>query len=179
MQAEYNIKVTWLPFELHPEIPLEGWQVSVNSIKNFDDASDFLRTEANENGLKMIVPDMIPNSRRALEAAEYAREQDKHLEYHELTFRKYYEDGEDIGSWDVLRDIAEEIGINANEMQANTEKKMYDSLVSMHKQQAVSMGVKGVPVYIFDNKYVVMGLRPFSAFQEVMGQLQKESDLVE
>lgn len=153
--------------------------MSVKSIKAFDDASDFLRKEAEDNGLKMIAPDFIPNSRRALEAAEYAREQDKHLAYHEATFRKYYTEGQDIGSWEVLRDVAEEIEIDADEMQANTEKKEYEQLVSMHKRQAVASGVKGVPVYIFDSKYVVIGLRPYTAFQEVMQQIQKENTLVE
>lgn len=151
--------------------------MTVNSIKNVDQASDYLRTEAKENGLTMIVPDMIPNSRRALEAAEYAREQGKHLEFHERTFEKYYAEGQDISDWEVLRAVAAEIEINADEMQTNTEKKMYTQTVDMHKQRAVSMGVTGVPLYIFEEKYVVMGLRPYPAFVEVMEQLEKDKSL--
>lgn len=153
--------------------------MSVGTIRNFDKSSDFLLKEAKEYGLKMVVPEFIPNTRRALEASEYAREQGKHLEFHETTFRKYYAEGLDISAWEVLRDIAEEVGIDANEMQINTEKKAYEQIVSMHKQQAVSMGVRGIPMYIFDKKYTVMGLRPYPAFQEVMELLQKENALVE
>ncbi len=124
--------------------------------------------------MEMVVPEVIPNSRRALEAAEYAREQGKHPAFHKAVFHKLYAEGQDIARWEVLRDAAEMVGLDSNEMQRKTGSGAYTAFVDAQKARLISLGATGVPLFVFDDKYVIIGLRPYEAFQEVMAHLSKE-----
>lgn len=138
--------------------------------------SDMLREEARKAGLAMVVPEVIPKSRRALEASEYARELDKHEAFHQVVFRKFYGEGHDLSSWEVLRAAAEETGLDPDAMQQKTENGDYRAAVDAHFAEMVALGATGVPLYIFDGKYAVVGLQPFAAFQEVMEHLAADAE---
>jgi predicted DsbA family dithiol-disulfide isomerase len=137
--------------------------------------SDMLRTEAQQAGMAMVVPEVIPNSRRALEASEYAREQGKHGAFHKVVFRKFYGEGQDLSSWTILEEAAEEVGLEGHTMQRRTENGDFTAIVDTHKAELIALGATGVPLYIFDNKYAIIGLRPYTAFQEVMEHIEVDN----
>ncbi len=137
----------------------------------FGGMSDMLRQEAEQAGLPLVVPERIPNSRRALEAAEYAREQGRHHAFHQVVFRKFYGEGQDLSRWEVIRAAAEEVGLDAVTMQRQTENGDYKARVDANMAELAALGANGVPLYIFDRKYAVIGLQPYAAFQEVMEHL--------
>lgn len=133
--------------------------------------SEMLRDEAHKAGLTMIVPELIPNSRRALEASEYVREQGKHELFHKIVFQKFYGEGQDLRSWSVLRAAAVEVGVDADEMQERTENGRYAKIVDQRLAELQGLRASGVPLYIFDGKYAVIGLQPYAAFEEVMAHI--------
>ena len=157
--------------EIHPEIPPEGLEWPEYLRARFGGMSDWLRNEAREAGMEMVVPEIIPKSRRALEASEYAREQGKHETFHKVVFARFYGRGEDLGSWSMLAAAAEEVGLDAAEMQRKTEDGDYKAAVDAHASQLVALGATGVPLFVFDGKYAIIGLRPYDAFQEVMERI--------
>ena len=126
---------------------------------------------ANEAGLEMVVSDRISNSRRALEASEYAREQGRHEAFHSVVFRRFYGEGQDLHSWAMLRAAAVEVGLDPEAMQAETESGKYRVAVDAQIAEAHALGIAGVPTFIFDNKYSIVGAWPYAAFQEVMATL--------
>jgi len=63
---EYDVVVEWVPFELHPEIPLEGIPVNPGRYGRFVEM-------AAEAGLPFEAPTMVPNTRRSLATAEAVR----------------------------------------------------------------------------------------------------------
>ncbi len=134
-----------------------------------------LRKEAQEAGLAMVVPEVIPNSRQALEASEYAREQGKHESFHRVVFRKFYGEGQDLSSWTMLQDAAAEVGLDGQTMKQKSENGDFTDIVNAHKAELIALGATGVPLHIFDNKYAIVGLRPYAAFQEVMEHIINES----
>ena len=162
--------------EIHPEIPPEGLDWPPRLRARFGGMSDLLQAEAEKAGLAMVVPELIPKSRRALEASEYAREQDKQPLFHELVFRKFYGEGQDLGSWQVLREAAEEVGLNADDMQQKVESGSYTKIINGRMSELIHLGASGVPLFIFDNKYAIVGLQPYEAFEEVMGHLVNTID---
>ncbi len=67
--------LTWLPFELHPEAPVEGMpREAYFGRARSEQMRDHMRSVAASVGLEMNTRDVIINSRRALGAAELARE---------------------------------------------------------------------------------------------------------
>ncbi len=124
----------------------------------------------------MVHPEWIPNSRRALEASEYAREESLHETFHQAVFRRFYGEGQDIGSWSVLRAAAEEVGLDPEEMQSRTEQGEFSPIVTESVQRAQALGITGVPTYVFNDRYAIVGAQPFEAFERLMARL-KEEDL--
>jgi len=171
LQREYDIAVEWRGVEIHPEIPPEGLDWPPHLRARFGGMSDMLRQEAEKAGLPLVVPEIIPKSRRALEASEYARQQGRHNEVRQIVLRKFYGQGQDLSQWGVLRAAAAEAGLDGEEMQRRTENRDYKARVDAHLAELVTLGATGVPLYIFDRKYAVIGLQPYAAFQEVMEHL--------
>ncbi len=103
--------------EIHPETPPEG--TSMTSRFRTEDIKrmmEHLRTMGAPFGIAFVDRPILSNSRLALLAAEFAREQDKFQTFHEAVFATYFSHGLDIGNFDVLRQIASSIGIDADAM---------------------------------------------------------------
>lgn len=177
MEKAYDVDVVWLPFDLHPEIPPEGQPAPAYVRETARNAiGERLREMALESGREIVLDrDWIPNTRRPLEASEYAREQGRHGTFHRIVFGKFYGDGEDISNWDVLRAAAVEVGIDPEEMERETESGRFKAIVDEHTQRAQALGITGVPAYVLGNKYLIMGAQPYDMFQQVMAELQSES----
>jgi len=171
--------VEWRGIEIHPEVPPEGLEWPPYLRARFGGMSDMLREEARRAGLEMVVPEIIPKSRRALEAAEYAREQGHHETFHKIVFRKFYGEGQNLSNWSVLHAAAEEVGLDATAMQQKTESGQYASIIDRRIAELRTLGASGVPLYIFDGKYAVIGLQPYDAFQEVMEHIEADNAKVE
>lgn len=171
MKKDYDVDIEWRPFELHPEIPTEGASRPEYSTGDYINVKQMLKQRANASGREMIFREIIPSSRRALEASEYAREQGKHQVFHDLVFHKHYSEGLDIHEWEVLTDAAEEAGLDAEEMQSQTDAGTYTEVVTEQIMSTYKLGVRGVPAFIFNDKYVVVGAQPYEAFQKAIEQI--------
>ena len=74
LEREYNAQVQWLPFDLHPEYPEDGILRAALVATYGQEAIDGVAALAEESGMPHNPnPDVVPNSRKALELAEWAR----------------------------------------------------------------------------------------------------------
>jgi predicted DsbA family dithiol-disulfide isomerase len=175
LKTEYNVEVEWRPYYLRPDTPPEGMELPDYIRKaRANGADERLRTMAELNGMPFISPERILNTRLAHEATEYAREHGKANEFHHIIFRKVYGEGRDISKWDVLRSAAEEAGLDANDMQSVVESGKYTAEVAGQVQWAQGIGVTGVPTYVINDKYAIVGAQPYEAFKNALGQILKE-----
>ena len=133
-----------------------------------------LRSMANAHGMKFESTERIYNTRLAHEATEYAREHGKGIEFHKIVFRKVYADKQDISNWDVLRSAAEEAGLNGAEMQREVEDGKYTTNVADQVQWAYQIGVSGVPTYVINDRYAVVGAQPYEVFKNALAQIMKQ-----
>ncbi len=125
-------------------------------------------------GLPLVRLEVFPNTRRALEASEYARAHSRHEEFHRIVFRKLWGEGQDIYKWSVLRDAAEEAGLDADEMQRETESGRYHSILDSELERALALCIQAVPTYIVNDRYSVVGAQPFAVFEDIIDRLAKE-----
>lgn len=168
------MEVEWKPFFLHPETPPEGIRLSPQVRARFAAGHERLDKMAQGAGLVMVHPDFIPNSRRALEASEYARTKGKHEEYHRIVFVKFYGEGQDIHEWPVLRAAAEEAGLDADEMEREVESEKYHDILDGQIGEAQDLGVTAVPTYVVDDTYAIVGAQPYEVFERVLARLAQE-----
>jgi predicted DsbA family dithiol-disulfide isomerase len=174
LKAEYNVDVEWRPYYLRPDTPPEGMDLPDYILKaRASGADEHLQNMAKLHGMDFVSPDRIYNTRIAHEATEYAREHDKGLEFHRVVFRKVYGEGLDISKWDVLRATAEEVGLDADDMQVVVEGGKYTAKVAAQARQAQEIGVTGVPTYVINDRYAIVGAQPYQAFKNALAQILK------
>lgn len=174
LKAEYNVDVEWRPYYLRPDTPPEGMELPDYILKaRASGADERLQSMASLHGMKFASPDRIYNTRIAHEATEYAREHGKVNEFHKVVFRKVFGEGLDISNWEILRAAAEEVGLDANDMQAVVDGGKYTAEVAGQVMHAQQIGVTGVPTYVINDRYAVVGAQPYEAFKRALAQILK------
>lgn len=175
LKAEYSVEVEWRPFYLRPDTPPEGLELP-EYIKQarVNGSEDRLRSMAETYGMTFTSTERIYNTRLAHEATEYAREQGKVDEFHRVVFRKVYGEAQDIGQWAVLRAAAEEVGLDAEDMQQMVQSGKYTDEVAGQVRWAQRIGVTGVPTYVINDKYAIVGAQPYEAFKNALAQIARE-----
>jgi predicted DsbA family dithiol-disulfide isomerase len=162
--------VEWWPFELHPEIPLEGIDRSGRSSERRSGYKERLSALAAEDGLAFQSPTRVPNSRWSLEAGEFAREQGAFAPYHRALFEAYFGQGHDIGDVEVLAELAVANGLDGAAMRAALESRRYASLVEERTEEARQWGVSGTPTAIFESgerRFALVGAQEYGVFENV------------
>ena len=178
LKAEGDIGLEWRPFYLYWDTPPEGRELPDHVKQARAKGSEQRLSQiAGSYGMKFVSTKRIYNTRLAHEATEYAREHGKANEFHRFVFRKIYGEGQDISQWDVLRSAAEEVGLNAHEMQSDVEGGKYTEEVAAQVQEAYQIGVSGVPTYVINNRYAIVGAQPYEVFKNALAQIlnQKEN----
>jgi len=175
LKAEYQIDVEWRPFYLRSDTPLEGMELP-DYIKRArtNGSEERLASMARMHGMEFVSTERIYNTRLAHEATEYAREHGKGNEFHKVVFRKVYADGQDPSRWEVLRAAAEEVGLNADEMQHDVESEKYKSNVEEQVRWAYQIGVTGVPTYVVNDRYAIVGAQPYEVFKQALAQIMNQ-----
>ena len=169
------MSVTWLPFELHPETPVEGIPREVYfGTGRFEQMRRHLETIASEVGLKMEQPDLIINSRRALGAAEFAREHGKFEEMHRALFKAHWEKTGELQDVEALVRIGTGVGLDPTELRAAIEQDRYAAVIDDNRHEAESVGINAIPAHIFGRRYLVLGAQPYEAFQDVLARLRAD-----
>ena len=157
------------------DTPPEGRELSEH-IKQAraNGSEERLRSIAASYGMEFRSTERIYNTRLAHEATEYAREHGKGNEFHKVVFRMVYAEGKDPSQWDVLRSAAREVGLDGETMQKEVESETYKANVEEQVRQAYQIGVTGVPTYVIDDRYAIVGAQPYEVFQNALEQIMKQ-----
>ena len=174
LKSEYDVTVEWSPYLLRPDMPAEGMELDASIKDHMAQSRQRLEQMAHTAGMEMVFSEHISNSRRALEATEYAKEQSKGEEFHGAVFHKLYGEGQDISNWDVLRAAAQEVGLNAGDMEREIESGKYVAVLEEQLAKTLSVGITGVPTYIINDKYSIVGAQPYEVFKDVIVRLESE-----
>jgi predicted DsbA family dithiol-disulfide isomerase len=118
---------------------------------------------------------LVPNSRKALVLAEFARAKGRYGEIHPRLFEAYWVEGRDIGSDDVLLDVAEESGLDrAEAIDVLADPAAALAAIEQETREVVGQGVTGVPAWVVDERFLVPGAQPHDVFERVLDGLGHE-----
>jgi predicted DsbA family dithiol-disulfide isomerase len=113
----------------------------------------------------------VPNTRAALRLGEHARAQRLHGAFHDRLMDAYWAESRDIGDHDELRALASDVGLDPDEVEVVLAGDRYGDVVESSTQQAVSIGVTGVPGFVLDRRLLVLGAQPEALFEQAFEQL--------
>ena len=168
------VQVTWLPFELHPEAPPEGIPRSVYfGSERAQQIHSYLDSVAESVGLEMRHRDVIINSRRALGAAEFAREHGLFETMHDALFKAHWSVEAKLEDVDDLVKIGASIGLDSTELRAAIEEDRYANVIDENRQLATSVGINAIPAHVFGRRYLVMGAQPYEVLRDVVAKLSE------
>jgi predicted DsbA family dithiol-disulfide isomerase len=171
-----RIEIDWRAFELRPEptptLDPDGeylhrvWKQSVYPM-------------AEERGLTLRLPPVQPYSRKAHEAAEFARQAGQFDFMHRALFRAFFEDGRDLASLDVLLDIGRAAGLQARDMRDALESGRHAGKVLEDQRLAQEIGVSGVPALVISagrQAYLLSGAQPYEIVRDVIGRALSDKE---
>jgi predicted DsbA family dithiol-disulfide isomerase len=172
LKKEYAIKDTWMSYELHPETPPAGMLLS-ERFKGYDLSSFYnqLRARGKEVGVVFGTHTLLSNSRLALMASEYARDQGRYDSFHQNIFHAFFTEGLDIGNLKVIADVAKKSGLDEKETLNAVRDGRYASRLNEARKEGQLIGLTGVPLFVIENKHKITGAQPIETFRNLLDKI--------
>jgi predicted DsbA family dithiol-disulfide isomerase len=162
LQDEYDVEIDWRGFELHPGTPRGGQPLAEKfGAARVPAMKEHLRRFAGAFGVEgMRVPDRIPNTRRALALAEWARSEARLEPLRDALMAAHWRDGKDLEAPAVLAACAAEAGLDPAAARAAVDDPAWHAKVDAMGAEAARAGVTGIPT-LFVGSSVVVGCQPW------------------
>jgi predicted DsbA family dithiol-disulfide isomerase len=173
MERQLGAQVTWLPFDLHPEYPPEGIPREQLIARYGPTMTERMREFFAARGLEYNPhPDVVPNSMRAKQLTELARDLGRHQAVHDRIMDAYWGEAQNIGDLDVLRRLAVELELPAEDVEEVLTTDRYRDRIVDSTRQAAAVGANAVPAFVLDRKLLVLGAQPNEAFEQAFARLE-------
>jgi predicted DsbA family dithiol-disulfide isomerase len=170
---EWDVTLRWAPFFLDPSIPPEGRHRTPQTTA--DTPKSHLEARGEQGGIEFRRGrTFTPNSHLALQAGEYATEHgstQQVMDFHRALFKAHFTDFEDLSDPAVLVRIASEQGFDADDVRDALETGRYREQVDQGIAHSYEIGVTGIPTFIFEDRYAVVGAQEYDTFVRVLEQL--------
>lgn len=114
------------------------------------------------------------NTVKAHELLHAAKARGRQHEMTERLMAAYFTEGRHLGRIDDLVALAEEIGLDAEEIRAALEDERHLIDVRTDQAQARAFGITGVPFFVIDGRYGISGAQAPEAYAEVVRQVWAE-----
>jgi predicted DsbA family dithiol-disulfide isomerase len=183
VKDEINVKVTWRPYQLNPDIPKEGVDhhaylaAKLGGAERVKKAHEMLTGLGHEAGIRYNF-DAIrigPNTLDAHRLIHWALVEGPEIHDKVTTalFKANFEEGRNIGDHAVLADIAEKAGMDRAVVERLLASDADVDTVKTEIQSAQRMGVSGVPFFIIDQKYGISGAQTADVLAEALKDIAR------
>jgi predicted DsbA family dithiol-disulfide isomerase len=180
IRGREGIALNWRPFQLDPSIPEGGLDRKTYMEKKFGADPDRVRgigRAIQEHGEALGIVfnfdriERSPNtldSHRLIRWAGTAGCQDQVVE---TLFRRYFTDGEDIGRHEILLDAAAEAGMDTDIVADLLNRGVDRELIRREDMQARHIGIQGVPSFVINGKWVMVGAQDTATLVKMFDKL--------
>jgi predicted DsbA family dithiol-disulfide isomerase len=117
---------------------------------------------------------IMANSFNAHRLLHLAKKQKLSNELEELLFKAYLTDGKNVNDLNTLAELGLEVGLEAEEIKQVLHSDAFANDVKEDIKEANSIGVQGVPFFVFDTKYAISGAQPATAFLQTLEKVWEE-----
>lgn len=160
-------EIIFRPFFLDPSIPAEGlgrreYMVAKFGEERLKTIHDPLIAAGKEDGVPYEFDKITrtPNTLDAHRLIRWSLLEGVQPAVTEALFMAYWNQGKDVGDRDVLVAIADANGMDAGDIRTRLDADTDTAAVMAEVQQAQAIGVTGVPTYIINSRYGVVGAQP-------------------
>ena len=164
LRSELNFEISWKPYELHPEIPEEGYDKKLYMQQKFGSSTgkspyDVISKagESIDFEFNFSKTERIPNTFMAHRLLWKAEKYNLQTELSEALFKAYFTDGLNIGSKEILSDISHSVGLNKEETLTFLESKEGGQEIANLEMNFIEKSIGAVPTYFINDKYIIQG----------------------
>ncbi|NUR90625.1 MAG: DsbA family oxidoreductase [Nonomuraea sp.] len=167
-----TLDVTMRPYQLNPDAPVEGEPLSEALERKFGPNVSQMHARVVEagkpDGLDLRFENAISaNTFHAHRLIALATAQGKGEDVAERLFRAHFTDELNVGDPQVLATIAKEAGVEDTGEGAEEVREQLD--------RARTLGISGVPLFLFEGKYAVSGAQPLEAFAAAIDEVAERT----
>tara|TARA_B100000965_G_scaffold78523_1_gene62441 strand:+ start:260 stop:913 length:654 start_codon:yes stop_codon:yes gene_type:complete len=164
LEADLNFKISWKPYELHPEIPQNGYDKKLFMQQKFGSSSG--RSHYNEITrvgesvgfeFNFSKAERIPNTFMAHRLLWMVEKHHLQTELSEALFKAYFTDGLNIGSKEVLADLSASVGLEKKEVIDFLNSEEGGQETADLEMAFIEKSIGAVPTYFINNKYIIQG----------------------
>jgi predicted DsbA family dithiol-disulfide isomerase len=173
--------VRWHPFELNPDLPAEGVDRKGYLEAKFGGPARAAEIYARvrEAGVRAGIAfdfEAIarqPNTREAHRLIAWSQARGDAGPLVERLFRAYFVEGRFVGDRDTLAALAADTGLDADAARAWLASGQGADAIGAAEARVRSLGIGGVPFFIFDGKVGLSGAQPPEAIREAIAQARR------
>lgn len=171
--AEVHIQ----PFELNPEMPAEGQDISKHLMEKYDltpeqyeQNTEALHVRGAEVGFVFRTDkrSRIYNTFDAHRLLHWAGLEGRQLELKHALFQAYFTDGEDPSSHETLAALAEKVGLDATRARKILSSDEYAKAVRERERFYLEQGIHAVPSVIINERHLIRGAQSADAFAQAL-----------
>ena len=133
---------------------------------------DNMRNLMKEAGLPYGNRSMTYNSRLAQELGGWADTQESSEDIHDLLFKAYFVENQNINNIDVLVDLAVAAGLDKKEARRILEGRIFSPQINKDWERAWHSGITGVPTFTSRELYVV-GCQPYEVLERFVNHIKE------
>ena len=179
LKDQIEFEINWKPYELHPEIPQNGYDKKLYLQQKFGDLSGrqspYKQIEEIGDSLgfefNFSKTERIPNTFNAHRLLWKAKREGLQTELSEALFKAYFTDGRDVGSVEVLSDIANEIGMDKEKIKKFLISKEGGQETADEEMSFIEKSIGAVPTYFINNKYIIQGGQEPETFASFLNKI--------
>lgn len=179
-----DILVAWRPFQLNPDMPLDGMSREAYLTAKFGNSDRVgkvygaIAEAGREEGIDFRFDRIArtPNTLASHRLVKLAGRHDLQDRIVEALFRAYFTDGRDVGDPAVLAQIGAENGLEADAVATYLAGSEDRDEVVASDTYARRLGINGVPCFIVNRRYAVSGAQPPEAFLQVFQLADQEGE---
>jgi predicted DsbA family dithiol-disulfide isomerase len=177
-----DVTVRWRAFQLNPGMPPDGMDRADYLALKFggEERATQIYQMIREAGEGVGIPfefdriERTPNTIKAHRLIRFAGRSGLDGEVAEMLFQRYFLEGQDIGEDEVLCEVADACGLDRDATRAWLAGDEEDEEVRKEHDFAVSMNIDGVPCFIVESRYAVVGAQEAEAFGPVFDLVREE-----
>jgi predicted DsbA family dithiol-disulfide isomerase len=174
LEGEIAAQIRWRPFELNPQMPLEGEEQEAHLARKYRRSAEEgaaqrgqMKAIADGAGVSLSYegegeapPAMMWNTRDCHKLLTFALEEAGPQVQTALKlalFRAHFNERRPLGDREVLLDIAASVGLHRLAAKAALDDPDLEARVLAEEAQAWDMNISGVPAMIVEGKFLIPG----------------------
>jgi predicted DsbA family dithiol-disulfide isomerase len=178
LKGQHEVRVRWLPFQLNPSMPKEGFIRKEYRIAKFGRWERSLELDAKlvtvgeAEGIHFAFDriERTPNTQDAHRLIWLADKEGVQDAVVEALFRAYFTEGRDISKRQTLLDLVADAALDRQKAENVLNGVAgLDAIIEADKQ-ARQIGVEGVPLFIINGKITLSGAQQPDAFLDAFGR---------